>query len=261
MIITLAQHFKQPPQKIISLVPSLTELLWYFNLEKEVIAITKFCVHPKEWFATKTKIGGTKNVNMELIKKLQPNLIIANKEENVKEQIEELANEFNVWLTDISTLQDSLLMINDVAQLTHKNREASALIKRIKNNFSQLQTTTDNYQEHIQTAYLIWQDPYMTVGGDTFINDMMKHCGLQNIFENQPRYPEITLEQLSTGNCQLILLSSEPYPFKQKHIHELQNQLPGKKIILVDGEMFSWYGSHLLQATAYFKTFMKSVSN
>ena len=257
MIITSAQHCKQPPQKIISLVPSITELLSYFNLEKEVIGITKFCVHPKEWFATKTRIGGTKNVNIELIKILQPDLVIANKEENVKEQIEQLANEFNVWLTDVNTLQDSLLMINDIGELTHKYQEASALITRIKTNFSQLQTTPDSYRGHkLQTAYLIWKEPYMTVGGDTFINNMMKHCGLQNIFENTTRYPEITLNDLHIANCQLILLSSEPYPFKQKHIDELQKQLPGKKIILVDGEMFSWYGSRLLQAPGYFKNIM-----
>lgn len=263
MIITSAQHFKQPPQKIISLVPSLTEMLWYFNLEKEVIAITKFCVHPNEWFATKSRIGGTKNVNINLIKKLQPDLVIANKEENVKEQVEELAKDFNVWVTDVNTLEDALLMINDIGELTHKKQEASTLSTRIKTNFSQLQTT--NYKPayragRLQTAYLIWKEPYMTVGGDTFINDMMKHCGLQNIFENKSRYPEITLNDLHIANlpagrqgCQLILLSSEPYPFKQNHIDELQKQLPGKKIILVDGEMFSWYGSRLLLAPGYFK--------
>ncbi|MDB5221598.1 MAG: transporter substrate-binding protein [Chitinophagaceae bacterium] len=255
MIIT-SQHFKQPPKKIISLVPSQTELLSWFGLEKEVIGITKFCVHPKEWFTTKTRVGGTKSINIDLIKKLQPDLIIANKEENVKEQIEELANEFNVWVTDVNNLEDALLMIKDVGELTHKKDEAETLTTAIKNEFSQLATT--NYK--LQTAYLIWQNPYMTVGGDTFINDMMKHCGLHNVFENKPRYPQITLDELHITNCQLILLSSEPYPFKQKHVDELLQQLPGKKIILADGEMFSWYGSRLLQAPAYFKNLLESLN-
>ena len=249
MILTSTKHFQQPPQKIISLVPSQTELLSYFDLDKEVIGITKFCVHPKQWFTAKTKVGGTKSLNIELIKKLQPDLIIANKEENVKEQIEELANKFNVWVTDVNNLEDALLMIEDIGHITHKSNEAGILITRIKTNFSQLPISN----EQLSTCYLIWRNPYMTIGGDTFINNMMKHCGLQNIFENETRYPEVTIEQLSTDNCHLILLSSEPYPFKQKHIDELQQQLPDKKIFLANGEMFSWYGSRLLEVPSYFK--------
>ncbi len=254
MIITSAQYFQEPPQKIISIVPSQTELLFYCGLDKEVIGITKFCVHPKQWFTTKTRVGGTKNLNLDLIKKLQPDLIIANKEENVKEQIEELAKDIDVWVTDVNNLEDALQMIKDIGAITHKSDKADRLIKEIKTEFSQLLTINHK----LQTAYLIWQNPYMTAGGDTFINDMMKYCGLENIFENKTRYPELTIEQLSTANCQLILLSSEPYPFAQKHVDELQQLLPGKKIILVDGEMFSWYGSRLLKAPSYFKSIMKS---
>lgn len=253
MILTSAKHFIQQPQKIISLVPSQTELLSYFDLDKEVIGITKFCVHPNEWFTTKTRIGGTKSLNIDLIKKLEPDLIIANKEENVKEQIEELANEFNVWVTDVNSLEDAYQMIKDVGTLTYKTNEANTLVTLIKTNFSQL--PTNNAQ--LKTCYIIWRNPYMTIGGDTFINDMMRHCGLQNIFENETRYPQITLEKLSTDNCQLILLSSEPYPFKQKHIDELQQQFFGKKIVLADGEMFSWYGSRLLKVPSYFKKLRK----
>ena len=249
MIITSTKYFNAPPKKIISLVPSQTELLHYLGLEKEVIGITKFCVHPEEWFKNKTRIGGTKNINIDVIKKLRPDLIIANKEENEKEQIEMLAEDHTVYVTDITTLNDALLMIKNVGQLTCKKNEASTLITLIKANFSQLQTT--NYK--LKTCYLIWQKPYMTVGGDTFINDMMNRCGLQNIFEDKKRYPEITLKDLQVANCQLVLLSSEPYPFKQKHLKEIQQQIPGTKIILADGEMFSWYGSRLRLAPEYFK--------
>jgi ABC-type Fe3+-hydroxamate transport system substrate-binding protein len=256
MIITSPQYFKQPPQKIISLVPSLTELLSYFDLDNEVIGITKFCVHPKEWFTTKARVGGTKTINIDLIKKLKPDLVIANKEENVKEQIEELAKEFNVLVTDVNNLEEALLMINDIGKLAHKKHDASKLIAGIKTKFSQLPITS----QQLRSCYLIWQKPYMTIGGDTFINDMMKYCGMQNIFENNSRYPEINLEQLSTANCELMLLSSEPYPFKQKNVDELQKILPDKKIILVDGEMFSWYGSRLLLTPGYFKDLVKSLS-
>ena len=253
MIITSTQHFASP-QKIISLVPSQTELLSYFGLDKEVIGITKFCIHPAKWFTTKTRVGGTKNINIDLIKKLQPDLIIANKEENVKEQIEQLAKDFNVWITDVNTLADALLMIKDIGVLTYKSHESSALIALIKNEFLKYKKPSLK----ISAVYLIWKEPYMTIGGDTFINDMMKCCGLQNIYEDKTRYPEITLQELQSVNYQLILLSSEPYPFKQKHVDELQKMLPGKKIILADGENFSWYGSRLLAAPQYFKDLLNS---
>jgi ABC-type Fe3+-hydroxamate transport system substrate-binding protein len=256
MIITSAGYFVKPPQKIISLVPSQTELLYYFNLDKEVIGITKFCVHPTQWYKNKASVGGTKSINIDSIKKLKPDLIIANKEENVKEQIEMLAENFNVWVTDVNNFEDAMLMIKDIGELTHKVKQAETLIALIIANFSKLQTI--NYK--LQTCYLIWQKPYMTIGGDTFINDMMNHCGLQNILSDKKRYPEITLEELANANCELILLSSEPFPFKQKHVDELKKILPGKKIILVDGEMFSWYGSRLLLSPGYFKSLWLDIS-
>jgi ABC-type Fe3+-hydroxamate transport system substrate-binding protein len=235
------------PQRIVSLVPSQTELLHYLGLEIETIGITKFCVHPKEWFKTKTRVGGTKNVNIQTIKKLQPDLIIANKEENVKEQIEELAKDFTVLVTDVNTIADGLQMINDIGKITGKEKVSADLVTKIKNECSKIILPS----KKIPAAYLIWKDPYMTIGGDTFINDVLCKCGLQNIFQTKQRYPDVTVSQLQTANCQLLLLSSEPYPFKQKHIDELQQQLPNTKIILVDGEMFSWYGSRMLLMPDY----------
>jgi ABC-type Fe3+-hydroxamate transport system substrate-binding protein len=253
MILQKTNDLNYIPKRIISLVPSQTELLHYFNLEEETIGITKFCVHPKAWHQTKTRVGGTKAININKIKELQPDLIIANKEENVQEQIEELALDYPVWVTDVNNLDDALKMITDIGELTNKEKEANLLVKEINIRFENLshKPQTTNYKP--KTAYLIWQKPYMTVGGDTFINDMLLKCGFQNIFADKSRYPEVTIEDLQIANCQLLLLSSEPYPFKQKHIDELQVQLPDIKIILADGEFFSWYGSRLLQAPSYFK--------
>jgi len=240
------------PKRIISIVPSQTELLHYLGLEEETTGITKFCVHPKEWFHKKTRVGGTKTININLVQQLQPDLIIANKEENVKEQVEELAKDHAVWLTDVNDLEEALQMIRDIGELTGKITEADVLIKKINAGFaSLLQQQTTNPK--LQTAYLIWRDPYMTVGGDTFINDMLVKSGFINAFGSKERYPEINVAELKTQNCKLLLLSSEPYPFKQKHIDELSAQLPACKIILVDGEMFSWYGSRLLMAPEYFR--------
>ena len=247
MILQPASPLLYRPKKIISVVPSQTELLHYLGLQGETIGITKFCIHPQEWYSTKTKVGGTKTLNINLIKKLQPDLIIANKEENVKEQIEELAKDFNVLVTDVNNVEDALQMIVQIGQVTQKEKEALRLVKEIKNGFAKIKQP----MQKINTAYLIWNKPYMTVGGGTFINDILSQCGLQNIFADKERYPEMSIADLLISNCQLVLLSTEPYPFKQNHIDELQQQLPHTKIILVDGEMFSWYGSRMLLMPQY----------
>lgn len=250
----------QPPKRIISLVPSQTELLFDLGLDEEVIGITKFCVHPTHWFKTKTRIGGTKQLHIEKIKELKPDLIIANKEENTREQIEELAKEFPVWISDVNNLNDAVQMIASVGEITNNQSRAKQITDQIQENFSQLQTTIPiAIGNKLQTCYLIWKDPYMTVGGDTFINNMMEYGGFENIFKHQRRYPQIIIDQLRDANCQLLLLSSEPFPFQQKHIDALQPFLPNIKIILVDGEMFSWYGSRLLKAPCYFQQLQNQV--
>jgi ABC-type Fe3+-hydroxamate transport system substrate-binding protein len=241
------------PKRIISLVPSQTELLYDLGLENEVVGITKFCVHPKKWFDNKMRVGGTKQLNLKIIHELKPDIIIANKEENAKEQIDELEKHFPVWISDIKTLNDALQMIISSGEITDKTEKAKWLTEEIEKRFTDLSSHLKNKNHKPKTAYFIWRDPYMAAGADTFINDMMKCCGLNNIFENINRYPETTIEDLLMKNCKLLLLASEPYPFKEKHIAELQNSLPNTKIILVDGEMFSWYGSRLLQAPQYFK--------
>lgn len=247
-----------PPKRIVSLVPSQTELLHYLGLEDEVVGITKFCVHPQTWFRSKPRAGGTKAVNIGAVKSLQPDLIIANKEENIKEQVETLAAIAPVWVSDVNNLDDALAMIQQVGELVGKKEKAYKLSSAIQAAFNTLTPTTGLTnqlinQSTIPVTYFIWREPYMTVGGDTFINDMLKRCGFSNVFDTQTRYPQVTLQQIAAVNCHYIFLSSEPYPFKQKHAEEIQGQLPGVQTIFVDGEMFSWYGSRLLLAVQYFK--------
>lgn len=251
-----------PPQRIISLVPSQTELLFDLGLDEQIVGITKFCVHPPEWFYTKTRVGGTKKLHIDIIHQLQPDLIIANKEENVKEQVEECAKNYPVWISDVNNLADAYAMIEQIGIITARNIQAKEITDQIKKNFAELQTILRQSQDRIlQTCYLIWNDPYMTVGGDTFIHSMLGAAGLKNIFSDKTRYPEVTVEELRIARCQLLLLSSEPFPFKQKHIDQLQPLLPHTKIMLVDGEMFSWYGSRLLNAPGYFKELQQSINN
>lgn len=250
-----------PPKRIISLVPSVTELLHDLGLENEVVGITKFCVHPQSWFRNKTRIGGTKNININKIRSLAPDLVIANKEENVEEQVNVLSSIAPVWVSDIDTFEDALDMIRSVGILTRKKDKAEDIIAQIKASFRALQlpdlintnaSPETSNQTYATCCYLIWRNPYMTVGGDTFISDMLHKCGLNNVFEHERRYPAITLEQAAAANPQLVLLSSEPYPFKQQHIDEIKAALPHAVVLLVDGEIFSWYGSRMLHAAQYF---------
>lgn len=266
---------ENPPQRIISLVPSQTELLFELGLNEQVIGITKFCVHPPQWFYTKKRIGGTKKLHIDIIHQLEPDLVIANKEENVKEQVEELSRHYPVWTSDVTDLASACEMIEQIGSLTHTTKKAKEITSTINASFSQLQTqdlSLRGTKRQPTTCYLIWNDPYMTVGGDTFIHSMLEAAGFDNMFKKKLRYPVITIEDLrgadisTIAHCQVLLLSSEPFPFKQKHVDELQKALIGiglydTKIILVDGEMFSWYGSRLQFAPAYFKELQRSIGN
>jgi len=243
------------PQRIISLVPSQTELLYDLGLDVQVAGITKFCVHPESWFRSKKRIGGTKNVHRDIVDSLQPDLVIANKEENVKEQVEALAAQYPVWVSDVNNLEDALDMVQTIGAMTGTMARADQLRQDIITRFATLHPRSPS----IRTAYLIWKNPYMTIGQDTFIHYMLSRCGLHNVFGDRTRYPAITVEALQTAGCELLLLSSEPYPFKQQHIDELQAQLPHTRILLADGEMFSWYGSRLLQAPDYFASLLKKI--
>lgn len=238
--------------RIISTVPSITELLYTLRLGEEVVGITKFCIHPDLWFRNKTRIGGTKDLNLEKIRGLKPDLIIANKEENDRKQIESLATEFEVLVTDVCNLSETLEMIKSIGRITNKVSEANQLKCQISNDFDQLQP-----QKKYSAVYLIWQDPIMTIGGDTFIDDMMSRCGFENIYQPYTRYPILETEQLKKAAPDLLLLSSEPYPFKKKHADYYAQVLPDTKVILVDGEYFSWYGSRLVGSVKYFRELLE----
>lgn len=252
-------HIPHPPRRIVSMVPSQTELLYHLGLDAEVLGITKFCIHPEHWFRHKTRIGGTKQLHLDQIRALAPDLIIANKEENEREQVTALMAEFPVWTSDIHSLPDALSMIEQVGEITGRPEQALALSTRISQQFSLLQESFSPDTPPRQAAYFIWRDPWMLAGGDTFINTMLEAAGYKNIFAGMRRYPEIALAELSKAfrdippAHQFVLLSSEPYPFKERHIAEIRAVLPDAQILLVDGEMFSWYGSRLLEAPAYFR--------
>jgi ABC-type Fe3+-hydroxamate transport system substrate-binding protein len=242
-------NIKHPIQRIISLCPSQTELLFDLGLEEKIVGITQFCIHPKEKVEAVTKVGGTKNAKPDIIRSLQPDLILAEKEENKRELIEALENEFPVFVTNVESYTDALRMIADVGQITQTESLTQELIRRIEQSFGSIRPIK-NYR----VTYLIWRKPYMTVGKQTYIQSILEKCGFENIFlHHTGRYPEITLEQIALHRPDIVLLSSEPYPFQEKHVAEIQEAVPEAKIILADGEMFSWYGSRMIQAGKYLR--------
>ncbi len=239
-------HF---PRRIISLVPSQTELLFHLGLEEEVVGITKFCIHPSHWLSTKTIVGGTKNFRFDIIDDLKPDLIIGNKEENYLEGIEKLREKYPVWVSDIITLQEAFQMIGGVGTLVNKEEAANKLVNEIFDGFEAIKKMKSQ-----RVLYLIWKNPWMGAASNTFIHSMLETIGLNNCLQNKLRYPEISSEDIAKLNPEIILLSSEPFPFQEKHIQEIQVICPSAKIFLVDGEMFSWYGSRLRFASAYFNS-------
>ena len=240
-------HFKKVPARIISLVPSQTEFLFDLGMGDEIVGVTKFCVHPKEKCREKARIGGTKKFNFEAIDQLRPDLIIGNKEENYKEGIEVLKARYPVWMSDISTLDEALEMMRKLGSLLNKSDEAQAIVHEIEEAFKNLSLPMTR-----RALYFIWKDPYMCVGRDTFIHEMLPKCGLENALKGQSRYPVLTADEISMLDPDVILLSSEPYPFQEKHVNEFREICPRADIAIVDGELFSWYGSRLRYSAAYF---------
>jgi ABC-type Fe3+-hydroxamate transport system substrate-binding protein len=237
-----------PPRCIVSLVPSQTELLFDLGLGERVVGVTKFCIHPAEARKQATIIGGTKNFDFAKIEALKPDLIIGNKEENYREGIEQLATSYPVWLSDISNLPEALDMIRRVGFITGKKDAAEHIATDVANSFAPLAPS----ELSISVAYFIWRKPYMAAASGTFIDDMLRQAGFRNVFAPLSRYPEITPAQLAAAAPQRIFLSTEPYPFAEKHFSEFQELCPAAEIVLVDGELFTWYGSRLRQSAAYF---------
>ncbi|WP_235998552.1 helical backbone metal receptor [Hymenobacter sp. BT559] len=242
-------RFPYPPLRIVSLVPSQTELLFDLGLRKRLEGVTKFCIHPHYARHAASVIGGTKNFDFIKIRAAQPDLIIGNKEENYQEGIAELAQHYPVWMSNITDLPEALDMIRGVGAITGTTHLAAPLAATIQNGFDQLLAPA-----LVPAAYFIWRKPYMVAASGTFIDDMLRRAGFINAFAHLGRYPEVTPAQLAKAAPARIFLSSEPYPFKEKHLAEFQEICPQAQIEVVDGELFSWYGSRLRLSAAYFQT-------
>lgn len=255
VIDNLGRHltYSYPPKRIVSFDPAVTETLYYLGLENQVVGRTRFCIYPEGKVDKAVNVGGTKDMKLERIHNLQPDLIIAEKEENTKEMVDILEADYPVYVFEVQTVDDAFHMIEELGVLTDRTESAINLKKDILAKFYKLPRATGK-----RIAYLIWKKPYMAAGRDTYINDMLEKLGFINPFAASPeRYPVITPKDLQAADLDYLFLSSEPYPFSDKHHDEFLNILPHVKPLNVDGEMF-WYGARMLEAAPYFARLLSS---
>ena len=234
------------PRRIVSLVPSQTELLADLGLDVEVVGLTRFCIHPDGWKGRKTIVGGTKTINVPRVASLAPDLVIANKEENPRDEVEAVAAVAPVYVTDVADVVGALAMIRALGPLVARTREAEALADEVERQFA----TVRPLAPPLRALYLIWRDPWMTVGGDTFVSDVMARAGLANVAAGRDRYPVVSDDEIAALAPEVVLLSSEPYPFGERHVAEVEALAPGARVVPVDGEAFSWFGSRLRRTPA-----------
>ncbi|TYP97952.1 ABC-type Fe3+-hydroxamate transport system substrate-binding protein [Tenacibaculum adriaticum] len=244
---------KQTPKRIVSLVPSQTELLFDLGLENNIVGITKFCVHPYHLKQTKEIVGGTKNIKIDKIKALNPDIILCNKEENTKEIVETCLKIAPVHVSELNTIDDTLELIQFYGEKFSCRTEAAKIIQKINFKLNDFKTFIKSIESK-KVAYFIWKDPWMVAGNNTYINHLLQLNKFVNIYQNKERYPEIELKKIRLeGDPDLVFLSSEPYPFKEEHAFEIGRYTHHAKTVFVDGEMFSWHGSRLIKALDYFK--------
>ena len=239
-----------PPKRIISLCPAITETLFLLGLKEEIVGRTQYCIFPVNEVASVPTVGGTKQIQLQKIIELQPDLIICEKEENTKEMVEQLAAHFPVYVAQVESVDDAYRMIRDIGAVVHRLNEANTLVEQITEAFSALPKHTG------RVAYMMWRKPYMVVGAPTYIDSVLTTLGFTNPFAHvEGRYPAVTVDDLQQAQLDVLLLSSEPFPFSDKHVKELAVHLPNTRIVLVDGEMF-WYGARMQQAAHYFQQFL-----
>ena len=231
----------EPPRRIVSLVPSTTETLFALGLGPRVVGVTRFCVHPNEQLTGLPRVGGTKDVDPERVRALDPDWIVGNCEENSREIFAALQDIAPIWAPLPKDPESALQDLRDTGALAHVPDAAEVWVTRI-------QTARDVARAHATPftyAWLIWRRPWMAAGGDTFTSALLAELGGTNVFaSHDARFPEITAQELATAAPDRVLLSSEPFPFKAKHRDELAQAtgLPAERFRFVDGELGTWHG-------------------
>jgi len=249
------------PKRVVSLVPSQTELLCDLALENEVVGITRYCVHPYHLKSTKTIVGGTKKIDVERIKSLKPDFILCNKEENMYNFLPKLESIAPIYFSDVNTIEDSISLIKDLGKILNRRTESNNLIEKLNFKLNDFKSFIEN-QPVRKVAYFIWGKPYMVAANDTFINEMLKLNKFENIYAFMSRYPKVEIDAIRyNGDPDVIILSSEPFPFKDHHAFEIGSYTNRAATVFADGEMFSWFGSRMLKSFDYFKELHKRLES
>jgi len=237
---------------IISLVPSLTELLFFLKMDEQVKGITNFCVHPSDKLSDKVIVGSPLHVDYEKIEQINPDIIIAGKSENNKNNIEKIAEKYPVWVSDVRSIEDACKMIEKIGMICNQSDLSYNITKNISVGFDSLADKTK-----IKVCYLVWEKPFMVAGNNNYINDILKKTGLINVFEHKEGYAKVTAKEMQECQADFVLLPSEPYKFDNSHISTYKNLINKATVLLVDGQLFSWYGNRMLLAINYLKNMKK----
>src|SRR5207244_2570692 len=216
--------------------------------------VTVYCREPVEITRTKTKIGGEKNPDLETIRALAPDLVVANVEENVRAHIDQLrAWAIPVWVTYPRTVADGLRLIRELGEVTGTRQRAEEILRQLEPLYERVRAAAAG-RAPVAVFYAIWRDPYMTVGADTYVHDMLTVCGGRNVFGDRPeRYPTVTLDEVAARRPAVILLPDEPFRFRRVHVKDFEryDDVPAVRagrIHLVDGKPFSWHGPRIADA-------------
>jgi ABC-type Fe3+-hydroxamate transport system substrate-binding protein len=250
---------KSEVNSIVSTVPSQTELLFDLGLGSKVKGVTRFCVHPKNAVADIPKIGGTKNLDIEKIREINPDIIIGNKEENIKEQVKKLKTDFPVWLSDIKSTRDALDMMTEIGEITQTKGKAVELVNEIQQLLNELAEIGSDRKR--KALVFIWKNPYMVAGRDTYMHELLKLLGYETaIHRDDERYPQVTMDQVEESEPDLLLFTSEPFPYSSRELQIFQEKIPNCKKLIVNGEYFSWYGSRMRKSFQYFKQLKRQLN-
>jgi ABC-type Fe3+-hydroxamate transport system substrate-binding protein len=242
------------PARIVSLIPSTTELLCRLGLADALVGITAYCREPADLLRGKTRIGGEKDPDLARIRALAPDLVIANVEENVREHVDTLRGwGISVHVTYPRTATDAIAMIRELGRVTGAEARADAMAEELQALLDATRAALPR-RPAARVFYAIWRGPYMTIGADTYIHDVLAACGAANVFADAPaRYPAVTLKDVAARRPDVIVLPDEPFRFRRAHLADFTpyTDVPAVRdgrIHLVDGKPFSWHGPRLADA-------------
>lgn len=261
-----ALSLEATPERIVSLVPSTTETLFALGVGHRVVGRTRFCVHPVDQVADVPIVGGPKDPQIERVRALAPDLVLANAEENRAQDVAALETLTPVYVTFPRTVPQAITDLRTLGAISGQVERAEEIAAAIEEELARLRALAAQ-REPFRFAYLVWRQPYMTVNRDTYIHDLLAAGGGINVFADEPeRYPHTSAQEIFGRKPDLIFLPSEPYPFDQEHRDELLGQCgdPDRwrgRILLVDGEMFSWHGARTREGLRYYRVLLQELES